>query len=100
MRSNLGRRRRLKASENGHLPVVERLLLDPRVDPADKNNYAIRLASGNGYLPVVERLLLDPRVRSTDPTGIRDMLSKNREELIRLAVKNKHPEVVDFLRSI
>jgi hypothetical protein len=33
------------ASEAGHLAVVERLLADPRVDPAADDNYAIGIAS-------------------------------------------------------
>ena len=88
------------ASESGHLPVVERLLLDPRVNPADQRNYAIAWASKNGHLPVVERLLLDPRVRSTLSAYMKDQLSSKRKELIKLARKNKHFEVVDFLQSI
>jgi hypothetical protein len=46
----------------GHLEVVNRLLADPRVDPSDDSNLAIRNAMANNHLPVVERLLQDPRV--------------------------------------
>jgi hypothetical protein len=50
------------ASQYGKLAVVARLLQDPRVDPSDRDNQAIRKASNSGRLAVVERLLQDPRV--------------------------------------
>jgi hypothetical protein len=49
-------------SKKGRTTVVERLLADPRVDPAANDNYAIRLASQNGHATVVDVLLADPRV--------------------------------------
>jgi len=56
------------ASENGHLPVVDRLLQDPRVDPLDAGNLAIRRAHSQGHAAVVSRLLHCPRVlRSVYP---------------------------------
>ena len=55
-----------KASEKGHLNVVNRLLEDDRVDPSARDNYAIRTASGNGHLNVVNRLLKDDRVDPSD----------------------------------
>ena len=47
------------ACENGHLPVVERLLqekVDPNI-PKDNGATPLFIASENGHLPVVERLL-------------------------------------------
>ena len=52
-----------KADDAG---VVRALLADPHVDPAAKNNYAIRRASCNGRARVVRALLADARV---DPRG-------------------------------
>jgi hypothetical protein len=51
-----------KASERGHLWLVERLLLRARVHPAAFDNDAIRRASRRGHLFVVHRLLQDSRV--------------------------------------
>ena len=47
------------ASQNGHLPVVERLLqekVNPNT-PKDDGATPLFIASQNGHLPVVERLL-------------------------------------------
>ncbi len=52
----------LWAARYGHHQVVNRLLLDERVDPAADDNYAIRYAAENGHLQVVNRLLQDERV--------------------------------------
>ena len=51
-------------SREGHLAVVDRLLQDPRVDPSDFNNDAVRLASEHGHHAVVERLKQDSRVNN------------------------------------
>jgi Ankyrin repeats (3 copies) len=75
------------AAENGHLTIVERLLLDERVDPSDWRNYAVRWAARNGHLAVVERLLLDPRV---DP-------SANNSEAVRWTALNGHLAIVERL---
>jgi len=58
------------ASQHGHLLVVNRLLVDPRVDPVDDSNWAVRTAcklqevleAGQRDVHVVDRLLQDPRV--------------------------------------
>ena len=44
--------------------MVKLLLQDPRVDPSDRNNGAIRLAHQNGHVEVVKLLLQDPRVKN------------------------------------
>jgi hypothetical protein len=49
-----------------HSQIIKVLLSDPRVDPSDENNYAIRLASYYGYLKIVKLLLSDPRVDPSD----------------------------------
>jgi hypothetical protein len=58
------------ASSDGHLGVVHALLdwQGPnglRVDPAARNNYAIRSANMNGHKQVVALLREDPRVDAT-----------------------------------
>lgn len=50
------------AAECGHDDVVERLLVDTRLNPAAANNYAIRLAVENGHNIVVSLLMEDMRV--------------------------------------
>ena len=54
------------ASQYGHTEVVKLLLSDPRVNPADDNNFFICFASKNGHLNVVKLLLSDPRVDPSD----------------------------------
>ena len=53
-------------SGDSHAEVVKLLLTDPRVNPADDKNYAIRCASQNGHVEVVRILLADPRVNPVD----------------------------------
>ena len=50
-----------KAAREGDAQNVRALLADPRVDPADHNDYAIQSASANGHAEVVRALLADPR---------------------------------------
>ena len=52
-----------KASELGHLRVVQFLLNRKEVDPSVNDNLAIRRASRNGHVEVVKELLKDPRVK-------------------------------------
>ena len=52
----------IEAAKRGDINNVRLLLADPRVDPAARNNDAIRWASGNGHSEVVKLLLNDPRV--------------------------------------
>ena len=55
------------ASICGYESVVQILLSDPRVDPSNADNTAIRRASYNGHSTVMELLLADPRV---DPSAL------------------------------
>jgi hypothetical protein len=75
------------AARNGHLSVVERLLLDERVDPSAYDNDAIGVAAGGGHLAVVERLLQDKRV---DP-------SANYNNAVQGAAVRGHLAVVERL---
>lgn len=49
----------------GHLPVVNRLLQDNRVDPTALSNNAIANASSNKKIEVIRRLLQDFRIRKS-----------------------------------
>ena len=53
-------------SRNGHLAVVDRLLMDSRVDPSAENNHAIWIASMKGHVKVVNRLLQVSRIHWYD----------------------------------
>lgn len=48
--------------ESTSLPVVNKLLADSRVNPADFDNHAIRSASEFGIVDIVARLLQDERI--------------------------------------
>jgi ankyrin repeat protein len=75
------------ASKKGHKGVVELLLKDARVNPADHTNHAIQLASFNGHKEVVELLLQDTRV---DPSDLRN-------RAIQLACKSGNTSIVKLL---
>jgi ankyrin repeat protein len=77
------------ACSAGHTDIVALLLADGRINPAVRNNMAIRLASQFGHLGVVAMLLADPRV---DPTADDNCA-------IRMAHENGHEGVVDLLRE-
>ena len=50
-------------SSNGYIEIVKILLQDNRVDPSDRNNYAIQCAMENGHIEIVKLLLKDKRVK-------------------------------------
>ena len=50
----------------GIIDIVRLLLADPRINPAENNNEAIRGASTSGHVDVVRLLLANPRVNPTD----------------------------------
>ena len=74
----------VRASQNGNITVVNRLLDDHLVDPSADDNYAITVASQAGHIAVVNRLLDDTRV---DP-------SVDNNFAIRSASLNGHTPVV------
>ena len=51
-----------RACKYNHIDIVKLLLQDTRVDPSDRDNYAIRRTSEKGHVEVVKLLLQDPRV--------------------------------------
>jgi len=65
-----------KASENGHLDIVNMLLAEQRVDPSAYDNYAICAASHHGHLLVVRVLLADSRVDPISNGELRNSLFK------------------------
>jgi len=71
----------------GLIKYIKILLQDPRVNPADHYNLAIRLSSLSGRTEVVKLLLQDTRVNPTD---------QNNKAII-LASENGHTEVVKLL---
>ena len=75
------------ASIGGHASIVKLLLADPRVDPSESDNWAIRYASRNGHASVLKLLLPDPRV---DPS-VQD------NNAVELASRNDHALVVELL---
>ena len=62
---------------------VERLLKNPRIDPAKDNQLAIRVASDLGHLEIVKMLLKDPRV---DPSVMYQTALNNAAESGHLLV--------------
>ena len=76
----------ITAAENGHLIIVNFLLLQKNVEPAAQENEAICRAVANGHLPVIKRLLLEKKVKTT--------IRKN--ALFRLACQSGHIETIQF----
>ncbi|KAJ3114652.1 hypothetical protein HK100_001587, partial [Physocladia obscura] len=60
----IGRSALSRACKGGHGAVVERLLRDPRIDPAA--DQSIRFAAEQGHFAIVKRLLADTRVNPSD----------------------------------
>ena len=77
----------IEAVETENIDNVKLLLTNHKVDPAVRNNGAIRWASADGHTEVVRLLLNDKRV---DP-------SVNDNDAIRTASINGHTEVVKLL---
>ncbi|KAI9350659.1 hypothetical protein BDR26DRAFT_929979 [Obelidium mucronatum] len=102
----------------GYLEAVKLLIKDPRVNPADDNQYAIRCSAEAGEMEVVLLLLQDPRI---DPSGkgnyaIRAASTFGKDEIVKvlladprvdpsdegnaaviLAARNGHTDVVRLL---
>lgn len=51
------------ACEYGHFDLVERILADPRCDPAASNWKAQHAACTNGHVAIYDRLMQDPRMQ-------------------------------------
>ena len=73
--------------EKNDINNVKLLLKDKRVNPSDRNNWAIQLASQNGYFDIFKLLLEDNRVDPSD---------KNNCAII-LASHNGHVAIVNLL---
>lgn len=76
----------IAAAAAGHLPVVERLLTDPRVDCTARHFAALKLAAESGHTAVVKRLLAQPQVDACTEGSIAVAL--------RAAVSGRHTGVV------
>jgi len=100
------------------IEIIKTLLKDNRVDPSDRDNYAIKVASTNGHTETVKLLLQDDRVDPSDNnnmairwasnngcTGVVKLLLKDDRVdpsdddnfAIRGASNNGHTEVVKLL---
>ncbi|KAJ3265119.1 hypothetical protein HDU77_006350 [Chytriomyces hyalinus] len=75
------------ACTNGHLPLVNLLIEDPRVDPGADHQYGLRLAATLGHTEIVQRLLADPRV----------LPQVDRNNTIRSAATFGHVDIVQML---
>ena len=75
------------ASELGHLPIVDLLLLDPRVNASARNNYALAQASRNGHVQVVARLLGHGLASSAESMN----------GALEMACANGHLEILNML---
>ena len=75
------------AAELGHMNIVEILIKDTRVNPADQNNWGIRGAASYGHTDTVAVLLKDTRVNPAD---------QNNNALV-WAAKNGHTNTVATL---
>lgn len=77
------------ASVHGHAQLVKKLLDEDRVDPAQRDNYAIIHASYHGCAEIVRLLLLDNRV---DPAARNNIA-------LELAAGENHWSIVGMLIS-
>ena len=81
------------AAGSGKINIVRFLLTESKLDPAAKNNFAIRIAVENNRLDVVELLLADKRV---DPTvwnsqPLRFAALNGRLEMVQLLLSKSDP---------
>ena len=89
----------IEAVKNGDVKNVKLLLADPRVDPSDDDNFAIRLASNYGQTEVVKLLLADPRVDWRLATTKNQLIKteenklKNKLTTSYLSLERKSPQV-------
>jgi hypothetical protein len=78
------------AAKNGSLKLVEKLLRDPRVDPADGLNHSLCGAAKGGNLEVTELLIKDARVSAgvAESYPFRAACHFHNEALIKLFLEN------------
>lgn len=77
------------AISNGHAGIVNMLLRDERVDPAEFENSALCVASEKGYLDIVERLLLDERVNRTYNTALLRASREGHRDIVRVLLAHE-----------
>jgi ankyrin repeat protein len=77
------------AAENGLTELVKRLLKDPQVNPAGHNNRVIGWAAQNGHDEIVALLLEDTRVNPVDP----------KNNALLLATEKGHTKVIQMLEK-
>jgi len=76
-----------EACKIGDLDKVKSLLFNEKVNPADRDNLAIRWASENGHYNIVKLLLEDKRINPADDNNL----------VILWASKNRHFNVIKLL---
>eukprot|EP00516_Mucochytrium_quahogii_P006486 CAMPEP_0203749100 /NCGR_PEP_ID=MMETSP0098-20131031/3783_1 /ASSEMBLY_ACC=CAM_ASM_000208 /TAXON_ID=96639 /ORGANISM=" , Strain NY0313808BC1" /LENGTH=469 /DNA_ID=CAMNT_0050638059 /DNA_START=398 /DNA_END=1803 /DNA_ORIENTATION=+ len=76
---------------HGDKNMIERLLGDPRIDPAEHNNIALGLAAFAGNTPVVKALLADPRVNAGDDDdyALVSAASNGFEEIVQMLLERE-----------
>jgi hypothetical protein len=72
------------AAFNNHVPVVERLLQDPRVNPGDHVITIMRMIIKHNHLGLLERLLKDSRVNLTieNNWALRNAICSNKSVIV------------------
>lgn len=85
------------ACDNNQLPVVTRLLLDNRFDPAAVDNIALEAACGKGYIDIVNTLLSDSRVDAKISQNLVAQITSRPFYGLQQAVHNGHLSVVNRL---
>lgn len=74
----------------GHTRVLQRLLLDPRVDAASQDNEPLRTAAKDGAVSILTALLAHARTSGIDPSACENMA-------VRDASRKGHVECVALL---
>lgn len=74
----------IRAIERNNLPIFERILKDPRVDPSDRYDFPLKKAILKNNPEIVKILLKDQRVNPD-------------KELFMLAVMLNEPEIINLL---
>lgn len=99
------------ATEHKHLKIIDLLLKDGRINPAEHRNKILRIAVELGNIPITVRLLQDPRVEPIkfilkwsaqigNLPMVQQLITDTRfdpNDALLDAVKNKKYHVFDFL---